>query len=70
MLGMSPAVNARVMIMRRPRTAFGATDQIMAFGKVSEASSISSAVQTDQLPEPNQGSRRQIRHLHICTEQS
>jgi hypothetical protein len=43
-LSMSPKVKIKVTAMRNPRMTFGITDQMMALGRVSDASRISSAV--------------------------
>lgn len=43
-LSMSPKVKIRVTPIRKPKVAFTPTDHIMAFGRVMDASRISSAI--------------------------
>lgn len=53
----------------RPSTAFGATDHMMAFGRVMEASSISSAVE-DVVSAAAEAQTATCNDSHMCTEQS
>lgn len=57
---MSPKVKTRVMAIEDPSRAFGPTDHTMAFGKVRDASSISSAVSHYRVTTKTSGVRREL----------
>ena len=72
MLVMSPNVKIKVTAMIKPMAEFRATDHIIAFGNVAEASLISSAVSWhhDKLVTRSSLEQRIRDSLHMCTEQS
>lgn len=74
MLSKSPRVKIMVTAMIKPMAMFNVTDHMIALGKVTEASLISSAVvalrATNQTTLKLESGREGEIRLHMCTEQS